>query len=326
MNKFLTTLLLSFMIFSVDAAPITIGSVSDDYAWQDRFNNTMAEAMKDDVNAQFKVGEMFEKGRGTPMNLKQALTWYSKAAKQYHMKSRYRLGYLHFHGIGVPVNKTKAYTYLKIPAQNGDVRAQYYLGRLYATGQGVEKDAAKALSWYRRSSSGGYYLADKILAERNSPTSKILRGKWMQSHTTPAEYLPSITTECLKQVDAVVECLSGELNNNLNSLDITYVTKSLLFDIKKSGEFKVSFRNKIINFKKPTLKNSRRYRTETVASIKLGWQNVEHKLACKLIDNDTINCVKNGNEKIRFSRYFQAKTRPAQSDSKIMKQLVFQLD
>ncbi len=322
MNKHLITIFFSVFIFSVNAAPLTIASFSDDYVWQDRFKRTMVDAKKGIADSQYKIGEMYEKGRGTQKDMQQALIWFHKAAEQYHLKSRYKLGYLHYHGTGVPVDKTKAYTYLKIPAQNGDVRAQYYLGHLYADGQGVEKDPDKALFWYKRSSMGGYYLAEKLLAEHYSPVRKILQGKWMKGKTKPAEFLPSITTQCKKQVNSVVECLSGELKSNIATLGITYITKALLFDFQESGNFKVSYRNKIINVKKSKEKENKN--AVAITTIKLGWQEIEHKLECSVIDANTINCVKNKIQNIKFNRYIDT---PSQLTEKLEHlELVHQLE
>jgi len=300
------TIIFCFFIFPIITSAQTIGTITHDYVWQDRFKNTLVEAKRGDINAQFKLGEMYEKGRGTPINVKRALKWYHKAASKFHLMSRYRLGYLYYNGIGVQVDKTKAYNFLKIPAQNGNIRAQYYLGRLFSSGEGVEKNAVTALSWYRRASLGGFYLAKKYLAENNTHTSNILKGEWIKGVKKPAEFLPSRTTECEKQVSSVVECLSGELNSNIGSIDITYVTKSLIFDIRETGNFKVIYRNKVLNVRKlnSVKKKNNAPEDDNVVfnmSVKLGWQDMEHKLECNIVDKNTIDCIKNKIHNIKFN-------------------------
>jgi len=107
---------------------------------------------------------MFEKGRGTDINIDQAFDWYHKSAKQRYAKAQFKMGYMHYKGIGVERNVDKAYRHLKKPADKGYARAQFYLGKLYAGGEGVIKDPKKALIWYSRASLGGYAPADHELA------------------------------------------------------------------------------------------------------------------------------------------------------------------
>lgn len=170
MNKQLLAVIVLGLIMSFPVAVLAQGSGSfaDDYVWQDRFKKSMAKAESGEAKAQYKVGEMYEKGRGTPKDAKQAFNWYQKAAKQNYMKAQYKLGYMYFKGVGVSKDRTKAYALLQKPAEKGNVRAQYYLGRLYAGGLGVEKDSEQALLWYSRSSLGGYSPAEEALAEVKS--------------------------------------------------------------------------------------------------------------------------------------------------------------
>ena len=66
-----------------------------------------------DAEAQTVVGEIYEKGLGTPPDYARAASWYRKAADQ------------------------------------GHARAQFNLGTLYEQGLGVEKDPLQALNLYR---------------------------------------------------------------------------------------------------------------------------------------------------------------------------------
>lgn len=69
-----------------------------------------------DKTAQTYVGEIYDKGLGTPPDYAQAAFWYRKAAEQ------------------------------------GDSRAQLNYGFLYEKGLGVNKDPLAALTWYRKAS------------------------------------------------------------------------------------------------------------------------------------------------------------------------------
>ncbi|MDX1540944.1 MAG: caspase family protein, partial [Geminicoccaceae bacterium] len=74
----------------------------------------MEPALTGDPEAQNYVGEILERGLGTPPNYVEAASWYRKAAEQ---------------GFGP---------------------AQINLGQLYEQGLGVEKDPVVALNWYRK--------------------------------------------------------------------------------------------------------------------------------------------------------------------------------
>jgi len=131
-------------------------SVENDYMWQERFKNVLSKAENGIAKAQYSIGEMFEKGRGTQRNIKQAFGWYEKAANQRYTRAQFKVAYLYYKGMGVKRSSNKAFKHFKKPASKGNVRAQYYLGKLYAKGQGVGKDQEKALIWYSRASTGGF--------------------------------------------------------------------------------------------------------------------------------------------------------------------------
>ena len=49
---------------------------------EQRFNIEMTAALNNEPEAQFRVAEMYEKGSGTPQNLRMAHLWYLKSANQ----------------------------------------------------------------------------------------------------------------------------------------------------------------------------------------------------------------------------------------------------
>lgn len=342
------------------------GGFSEDYVWQDRFKKAMSKAETGVAKAQYSIGEMYEKGRGTEKDINQAFDWYQRASKQNYVKAQYKLGYMYYKGMGVEKNSDKAYQLLQKPAKKGNVRAQFYLGKLYDKGQGVKKDSEKALLWYSRSSLGGYTPAEKALAEvkahlkamdapkfssvpvkaekkktkkaskksaakksekkpvktakkskskpvkaktvkvskRNALSGKIMNGSWL-SRKKPAEFLPSKITKCERQSSTVVECVSNELKRNIGVANITYITKAIIYEMEKSGDFKVAYRNNILKIKKieqvPGLSDDEEGDVvEQKITVKKGWQETEHQLECKVKDKSNINCVKNKTRKMKF--------------------------
>ena len=68
----------------------------------------LPQAELGDPQAQTYVGEIFEKGLGTPASYEQAATWYQLAADQNYSRAQINLGYLYESGLGVKRDLTRA--------------------------------------------------------------------------------------------------------------------------------------------------------------------------------------------------------------------------
>ena len=68
----------------------------------------MAQAESGDAEAQNYVGEIYDKGLGTPSDPARAAPWYEKAAAQGLKRAKINLGYLYEQGLGVPKDMTRA--------------------------------------------------------------------------------------------------------------------------------------------------------------------------------------------------------------------------
>ena len=306
-----------------------------DYIWEAKFKKELPKAEAGDIDAQYKVGEMYEKGRGAERDLKKAFEWYNKAADKGDEKAQYKVGLAYMTGNGVGKNDKRAFEWFKKSADKGYVRSQYYLGSLYENGDGVLEDLDEATKWYKRALAGGYSNASEGLkrvaekekerdearrrAERRaeaakarpapkpvsvpktekqkSPVEVIMAGGWMRGDE-PSDVLPSKLTKC-KSESARIECDSDESTRNIGMADINYTTKAIVFGIKPSGEFKISYRN---NVTKITVTDPEFAESGGKVPVKLGWQDAEHKLACIIEDDDNIICTKNKTRTIKLSR------------------------
>jgi len=159
--------ILAFFAFMAPAHAIeqssASSSVENDYVWQERFKNVLSKAENGIAKAQYSIGEMYAKGRGTQKSVKEAFSWYEKAANQRYTRAQFKVGYHYYKGLGVKKSSRKAFKHFKKPADKGNVRAQYYLGKLYAKGHGVNQDQEKALIWFSRASTGGFGPAEDAL-------------------------------------------------------------------------------------------------------------------------------------------------------------------
>ena len=131
--------------------------------WYGRYaEQCRISAEQGDPDAQYKLGECYENGRGVDKDLKQAEYWYGKYAEQYRAPAeqgdsdaQYNLGSCYEDGLGVDQDPRQAEYWYRKAAEQGDVDAQYKLGSCYEDGLGVDKDLRQAEYWYRKAAEQG---------------------------------------------------------------------------------------------------------------------------------------------------------------------------
>jgi len=77
-------------------------------------------AAKGYANAQYKLGFMYEEGRGVPLNSITAAKWYRKAAEQGHAVAQRSLGLKYEFGRGVPRDYVLDHMWFSLSAANRD--------------------------------------------------------------------------------------------------------------------------------------------------------------------------------------------------------------
>ncbi|MCF8210295.1 MAG: protein kinase [Rhodoferax sp.] len=115
------------------------------------------------AEAQFRIGEMFEVGKGVQQNDAEAATWFRKAAEQGHATAQNNLGSMYTNGRGVPKNDAEAASWFHKAAELGYVSAQFNLGLMYTKGQGVQRNDAEAANWFRKAAEQGLASAQNNL-------------------------------------------------------------------------------------------------------------------------------------------------------------------
>lgn len=314
----------------------SVSFAAGDYIWEEKFHDELPKAEQGDPASQYKVGEMYEKGKGAVKDRAKALEWYTKAAEQGETKAAYKLGYFYLKGLGTSKDYEQANTWLKRAAEKGYVRAYYYLGEIYENGHGVLQDYDEATKWYKLALQGGFGMAADRLAqvaeaqkekeaelaesrkakERPKPKpvpqqvaakaapkapvstkDRILAGGWKQRNKA-AEYLPSASTKC-DDKGVRLECNSKELRRNIGVADIIYTTRANLFSFKPDGTFKVSYRNNVL---KVVITDPEFAESGEKPPVSEGWQDAEHKLVCEFNDDDNMVCTKNKLRKYKLHR------------------------
>lgn len=131
-----------------------------------------ALAEKGDVRAQFKLGVMYDDGVGVGENNREAVKWFSRAARQEHHIAQYSLGWMYAEGDGVLEDDKEAVKWFLKAAEKGYYKAQYNLGVMYTKGEGVLENDIDAWAWLSIAATNGDIESRKIknfIARQMSP-------------------------------------------------------------------------------------------------------------------------------------------------------------
>src|SRR4029434_8202086 len=94
-------------------------------------------AERGDAEAQYRIGLMYEFGKGYPQDKAQGIIWFKKSAAQNHTAAQQELGVIYTTGDGVPKDDAQAVAWFQKAAMLGNPTAQYNLGLMIAHGAGV---------------------------------------------------------------------------------------------------------------------------------------------------------------------------------------------
>jgi len=95
------------------------------------------------------LGLAYANGDGVEPDIKQAFEWWLKSAFGGNAWAMNAVGDCYETGEGAEQDYVLAMTWYQTAADAGDALAHYNIGALYETGRGVERDYAEALVWYR---------------------------------------------------------------------------------------------------------------------------------------------------------------------------------
>ena len=115
--------------------------------------------------AEYRLGQCYENGFGVKKSSKDAYQYYYFAALKGEEKAQAKVGYYYFNGIAVEKNLTEAIKFFRLAADQGNASAQYNLGLCYLNGKGVKKDSKKAVEYFQISAEQGNKSAQYHLGE-----------------------------------------------------------------------------------------------------------------------------------------------------------------
>ena len=125
-----------------------------------------------DAKAQFNVGVLYSEGRGVDRNMAEAMAWWTKAAKQGHVRAAHNLGLALIAGEPAINGRLREPSYseaakwLRMAAEAGYANSLYTLGKMFLDGLGVpEKDPQRAAQFFIQAAEQGFARAQYNLAK-----------------------------------------------------------------------------------------------------------------------------------------------------------------
>lgn len=332
----LSTALRFVFFFGLLVTGLSISHAYDGEDWVlvKYFKDNLDQAKQGDSNAMFKVGQLYERGRGTPQDINQAIGWYHKAIQGGHQYARARLGIMLYEGTGTAKNLTKALAFLKPAAEAKTPEAEYYMGIIYERGDGVPSNRNEAINWYKQAVQHGSYRAksrlqalDKgyikvgstaALPKASKASNKVniaaalreavLSGNWQRGELA-AGFLPSGITNCTSVGKNTIRCISEKQQRDTGSATITYVTKSTIWGFNSKDEFKVKYQNSVLSHARKgeaivAEDDEGDYAISASSGkpgIGLGIQKTVHKLECEMEQANKLVCLKNRTRQLTYN-------------------------
>jgi len=129
--------------------------------WAVAVGEWRAPAIAGDADAQFNLGQAYKLGRGVPLDLNQAETWYGRAAQQGHPEAEDNYGLLLYQN----GKRAEAVQWLDRSATRDQSSAQFVLGTMLFNGDVLPKDWKRAYALMTRASWSGYAPARAALVD-----------------------------------------------------------------------------------------------------------------------------------------------------------------
>jgi TPR repeat protein len=151
-------------------------------------------AEQGNARSQFNLAEGYRVGRaGVDKDMRQAISWYGKAADQGLKEAKAMLGLIYDRAPDFPRDPQKAAYFYREAAAQGDLPSCVNLGLMYAQGDGVAADKVLAYFFVSIAASSHLPAAEKTLPKLRAKMSaeqieeaEQLAGAWKPSGVLPA--------------------------------------------------------------------------------------------------------------------------------------------
>jgi TPR repeat protein len=144
------------------------------------FEETLRLAKQGDIDAQYRLGIKYHRGKGVSVNKSESLKWFAEAAEKGHARAQRDLAWIYDNEYEMSIEALKWYTKA---AEQGLAVAQSNLGYMYEKGRGAPENYALAFKWYKKAAEQGYTggqiaLADLYESGKGVPESLIKAYVW----------------------------------------------------------------------------------------------------------------------------------------------------
>jgi len=161
-NHLVASLLITVLVTPVSAQSVKAGIDAwqkSDYSEAVAIWRPLAE--KGDADAAFNLGQAYRLGRGVPLNIGAAQTWFERAASQGHVDAQTTLGLLLFQN----GNHIGGLRWLKAASEKGEPRAMLVYGTALYNGDGAPQDPVLGYAYVSRAAAQGLAAAKDTLAQ-----------------------------------------------------------------------------------------------------------------------------------------------------------------
>jgi TPR repeat protein len=181
--------------------------------------------------AQWRLGELYEFGRGVPQNDATAAHWYGKAAEAGNMQAQACLALLLESGRGCDRDDVEAARWHLRAAENGHALAQYCVAKCFNEGRGVDLDRIVGLKWLRKSAAAGFRPAldelRDLCDDDSGDTSKAETSTLADDGTDDVESMDAIIGEEPSELLGIAGRLAKQLQH-LSDEDVESYLNQLL--------------------------------------------------------------------------------------------------
>ncbi|MEO7634248.1 MAG: SPOR domain-containing protein [Sphingomicrobium sp.] len=149
-----------------------------------------------DADAAFNLGQAYRLGRGIPISLSTAKSWFERAAAKGHIDAQTTLGLLLFQN-----NEQKdGLRWLKAAAEQGEARALLVYGTALFNGDSVTQDTVLGYAYVSRAAAQGFAPAKDTLAELDKIMPLADRKKGVALARIKAKKAPPPVSKAVKPV------------------------------------------------------------------------------------------------------------------------------
>ncbi|MEK7859236.1 MAG: tetratricopeptide repeat protein [Elusimicrobiota bacterium] len=115
--------------------------------------------------AMYRLGWLYETGRGVKKDLASAAFWYEQCAPLGETRCTKSIAFAYVHGTGVKADPAKAFKWMKLSAEDGtSPQSAYSLGLMYGKAHGTKRDMVESYRWMWVGAKGGHKESKDFVA------------------------------------------------------------------------------------------------------------------------------------------------------------------